>query len=195
MEETESYRARLMASFDYRGFGGNRDYYKERINEMSGVNGCKIERVKSPSDYINITIIGDEFRAPSQDIVTAVQTAVDPIENSGEGIGIAPIGHRVTIQAVAETDIDITTTITYDDGYAYEDLQSYIERAVDDYLLELRKTWRDTNTIIVRILQIESRLLDVTGIIDVSDTTINGAESNMQITEGSVPVKGTVTCL
>lgn len=194
MEETESYRSRLMASFDYRGFGGNRDYYKERINEMSGVNGCKIERVKAPSDYINITIIGNEYRAPSQDVITAVQTAVDPIENSGEGAGIAPIGHRVTIKAVEETIINITTTITYDSGYDYEDLQSYIEQAIDDYLLELRKTWRDTDTIVVRILQIESRLLDVTGIIDVSGTTINGAESNLQITDGSVPVKGVVVC-
>lgn len=87
-EETESYRARLLATYNYRGFAGNREYYKSRVKELRGVYGCKLERVKTPSDRIAITIIGQDYRTPPQDVITATQTAVDPVVNSGETVTI-----------------------------------------------------------------------------------------------------------
>lgn len=194
MEDTEAYRTRLLATYNYRGFAGNREYYTTRIKELSGVFGCKLERVKAPTDNIKITIIGEDYRSPSESIVNSVQTAVDPIVNSGAGDGFAPIGHRVKIYAVGETEININTTITYDTNHSYEDLKSYIDDAIEHYLLELRKTWENSNVIVVRILQIESAIVSIDGIIDVSGTTINGNAENLQITDGTVPVKGVITC-
>ncbi len=193
-EETETYRARVMATYNYRGFAGNREYYKSRLKELSGVYGCKLERVSAPSDRIKATIIGQDYRTPSEDVISATQTAVDPIVNSGEGEGFAPIGHRVTVTGVKETVINIETTITCESGYSPEALKSYINQTVDNYLLSLRKKWEDSKTIIVRTLQIEAALLNITGILDVAGTKINGIEKNLQITDGSVPVKGEVTC-
>ena len=194
MEDIESYRARLLASYNYRGFAGNRGYYSSRVKELPGVLGCKIERVQAPSDRIKITIQGDDYRAPEEETVEKVQTTVDPVENSGEGVGIAPIGHRVTIQAVSETQINADTTITYDKGYGYEDLKPYIDAAVADYLLGLRKTWEGSESIVVRVLQIESAIVAIEGIVDVTGTKINGATENLIISDGSVPVEGVVTC-
>lgn len=193
-EETETYRARVMATYNYRGFAGNREYYKSRLKELSGVYGCKLERVSAPSDRIKATIIGQDYRTPSEEVISAAQTAVDPIVNSGEGEGFAPIGHRVTVIGVKETVVNIETTITCESGYSPEALKSYINQAVDNYLLSLRKKWEDSKTIIARILQIEAALINITGILDVAGTKINGAEKNLQITDGSVPVKGEVTC-
>lgn len=193
-EETETYRARLLATYNYRGFAGNREYYKSRIKELSGVYGCKLKRVEAPSDRIKVTIIGQDYRAPSQDVITATQTAVDPVVNSGEGEGFAPIGHRVTITGVGETVVNITTTVTCETGYTADALMSYINQAVDEYLLSLRKNWEDTETLIVRILQIEAAIVSIKGIIDVADTQINNKTENLQITDGTVPVKGEVTC-
>lgn len=193
-EETESYRARLLATYNYRGFAGNREYYKSRVKELRGVYGCKLERVKTPSDRIAITIIGQDYRTPPQDVITATQTAVDPVVNSGEGEGFAPIGHRVSITGVKETTVNITTTITCESGYTTEALMSYINQAVDEYLLSLRKEWEENDTIIVRILQIEAAIVKIKGIIDVTGTLINGTDDNLQITDKSVPVKGEITC-
>lgn len=195
MEDTEVFRARLLSTYNYRGFAGNREYYNSRVKELPGVYGCKLERVKAPSDRVKITIIGEDYKAPSEDVVNNVQTAVDPIVNSGEGDGLAPIGHRVQIIAVGETSINIETTITYDEGHSFEDLGSYINTAIDDYLLELRQTWETSDVIVVRILQIESAIVDITGVIDVTGTKINGQEANLQITDGTVPIKGELTCM
>ena len=193
-EETENYRARILNMYNYRGCAGNREYYKSRIKEMSGVYGCKLNRVSAPEDKIAITIIGSDFRMPSNDIIDTVQTEVDPVVNSGEGVGIAPIGHRVLISGVGETEVNIKTNIAYDSGYSYDDLKSYITQAVDDYLLELRKKWEDSDTIVVRILQIEAAIVKIDGIIDVTGTTINNTEQNLQITNGTVPVRGEIIC-
>lgn len=194
-EDTETYRNRLMATYNYRGFAGNREYYKNRIKELSGVYGCKLKRVSAPSDRIRISIIGQDYRSPSEDIVAAVQTEVDPVMNSGEGEGFAPIGHRVTVIGVEETVINITTTIACESGYTSEDLMSYINQAVEDYLLDLRKSWEENETIVVRILQVEAAIVNIKGIIDVTDTQINGKTENLQITDGTVPVKGEITCM
>lgn len=193
-EETEVYRARLLATYNYRGFAGNREYYKSRLKELSGVYGCKLTRVKTPSDRINVIIIGENYRTPSQEVIVSTQTAVDPIVNSGEGEGFAPIGHRVTITGVRETIVNVTTTVTCESEYSAEALMSYINQAVDEYLLNLRKNWEDTEIIIVRILQIEAAIVNIKGIIDVSDTQINNKAENLQITDGTVPVKGEIIC-
>ena len=193
-EETETYRARLLATYNYRGFAGNREYYKSRIKELSGIYGCKLERISAPSDKIRITVIGQDYRTPSESVVVAAQTAVDSIVNSGEGDGFAPIGHRVQVIAASETAVNISTTITYDTGYSYDGLSSYIDSAIETYLLELRKTWENTDTIVVRILQIEAAIVSIEGIIDVTGTTVNGSDKNLHLTDGSVPVKGEVSC-
>ena len=46
----------------------------------------------------------------------------------------------------------------------------------------------------VRILQIEAAIVNIDGIVDVTGTTINDAEQNLQITDGTVPVRGEVVC-
>ena len=195
LEDTEEYRARLLSTYSYRGFGGNREYYLARIKELPGVMGCKLTRVQAPTDKIKAVIIGKDFKSPSPEEIEAIQTAVDPVVNSGEGDGIAPIGHRVQILAVGEKAINIETRIAYDSGHRYEDLKSYIEKAVDDYLLSLRKTWESADVIVVRVLQIEAAIVSIPGIVDVTGTKINGTESNLQITDSTVPIKGGVTCL
>ena len=43
-EDVETFRERYFASFDSKAFGGNRADYKEKINNISGVGGCKVIR-------------------------------------------------------------------------------------------------------------------------------------------------------
>lgn len=45
----------------------------------------------------------------------------------------------------------------------------------------------------MRIAQIETRLLAIEGIIDISGTTINGDANNLTLTTYQIPVLGSVT--
>ena len=111
------------------------------------------------------------------------------------GDGMAPIGHVVTVRAAQSIQIVITIDITFDDGYSWETSQSQIETDIQNYLLELREAWaNETGALIVRIAQIESRVLTVTGILDVANTTINGIASNLTLSDAyTVPIFGGVS--
>lgn len=65
-----------------------------------------------------------------------------------------------------------------------------MEKAVKDYFAELAKSWADSA---IRIGQIESRLIDITGILDVAHTTINGETANYTLPADSVPLLGTMS--
>ena len=87
----------------------------------------------------------------------------------------------------------VTTSITYDTGYSFSALRSQIENAIKGYLEGLRKEWQDKDALVVRIAQIESRLLAIEGIIDVTDTKLNGTEGNLIISSEKIPVFGGVS--
>lgn len=63
---------------------------------------------------------------------------------------------------------------------------------MNKYLLELRKTWENESNIIVRISQIESRILNIETILDISNTTINNTTSNIELSNNKIPVLGSL---
>ncbi|OON85926.1 phage tail protein [Oribacterium sp. C9] len=142
---------------------------------------------------VKLTIIASDYSVPSSTLINTVQTAVDPEQNAGEGVGFAPIGHVVNVIGVSATAINITAHITFSDGYSWDTLEISVKNSISAYLLTLRQGWADEDSTTVRIAQIESCILGTTGVIDVSNTTINGAEENLTLGRDEVPVLGTVT--
>lgn len=192
-EETESLRKKYFASLSSQSFGGNIADYKEKVNELSGVGGCKVYPAWDGGGTVKIVIIDSDFKKPTNDLVEVVQNQIDPVNQSGGGYGIAPIGHTVTVIGVESTTVNITSTITYQTGYTFDDIRSYIENAIDEYFLELAKEWDKESVVVVRISQIEYRLLNVTGIVDISGTIINDEAVNLVLDDNSIPVRGTVS--
>jgi uncharacterized phage protein gp47/JayE len=195
-EDTEAFRQRWRESFNTKSFGGNKADYIEKITAINGVGGVKVERCTNAAGemqggHVRCTIISSNYGAPSSELVERVQTVIDPEVNQGEGDGLAPIGAVVTICPVNEFTIDIETSITYEDGYGYEDIKSLIEAAVDKYFKSLSETWSSSSSgLVVRISMLESSLLSIAGIIDISGTMLNGLDENIILDGYSIPVRG-----
>ena len=192
-EETESFRQRYLNSFDSQAFGGNIQDYKEKVNAIQGVGGVKVYPVWNGGGTVKLVIISSEYKVPSSELIQEVQTAIDPVQNHGEGLGLAPIGHVVTVEGITETVINIETEITYDEGWSWEDIERTANDVIDSYFNELSKSWADNSNIIVRISQIETRLLDIEGIIDIQNTKLNSQTKNITLEENSIPKRGTVS--
>lgn len=135
-----------------------------------------------------ITILNSNFDVANETLLNLVKETLDPDEYTGEGYGLAPIGHVVNVKSAKAEPITIKTTITFDVGYSWSNLQTSIDGVIEDYLLELRKTWADEDHLIVRISQIETRLLGIKGIVDINGTTINGVADNFTLGKYEVPV-------
>lgn len=189
-EETEHLRARYLASFQTLAFGGNVADYKEKVNAMHGVGGCKVYRAWNGGGTVKVVVIDTLFRPPEAALVKEVQEALDPEAVHGEGLGLAPIGHTVTVEGVRTLTVDIETEIAYKPGYVWEDIKPYAQEAVDAYFLELAQAWADSGGGTVRISQIEARLLDLDGVEDIQNTRLNGADGNLPLGLDEIPVRG-----
>lgn len=137
-----------------------------------------------------LTILNSDFGVASDTLIQTVQETIDPNEYAGEGYGVAPIGHVVNVESAKAREITVKTNITFDVGYGWSNLQSSINEVISNYLLELRKSWADNPYLVVRISQIETRLLGITGIVDIADTKINGTSSNLTLDKYEVPMFG-----
>lgn len=193
-EDEESYRMRLLDSFEIKPYAGNRKYYEQEIGALDGVGGIKTYR--RIGSTIDIVIISDEYGVPAQELVSNVQEKVDPISSAGDGNGIAPIGHVITIEAVESQTINISAVVTCDEGYTTEGLSTQINDAVEAYLLELRKKWTTTDNIIVRRAAVENAIYNIEGVLDVSDVKFQEADDSGNITlkKDVIPIKGEILC-
>lgn len=204
-EDTEVFRARCLANLTSVAFGGNQSDYKEKILTIDGVGAVKVYPVWNGGGTVLLQILNTIYRSCLPEFIASLQAQIDPTEYvSGEpvpsdkGLGIAPIGHRVTVRTPRETDINITFKLTLEDDLTYADVSANIETALEGYLLKLREGWADVDGVIVRISQIENAVLDVDGVIDIRDTAINGYKTNLTLAADEeyndyVPKLGTVT--
>lgn len=150
------------------------------------------EKKLTTGGTVLLTIINSEFGAASDTLVQTVQTIIDPEVNAGDGYGLAPIGHFVKVESAKEKEITVRSALTFKPGCGWSNLQGSIEAAVSGYLLELRKEWADSQSLIVRVSQIENRILSVPGVVDIQSTSINGEENNLILGKDEIPVLGGV---
>ena len=172
----------------YEGIIGTLD--QEVALWLSNVYMAAAEKKLTTGGTVLLTILNSDYGVASDTLIQTVQNTIDPAENAGEGYGLAPIGHVVSVKSAKEVTVTLKTKITFDTGYSWSNLQNSIDTAVQDYLLELRKGWADTAYLVVRISQIETRLLSIKGIVDIENTKINGSADNLTLGKYEVPVFG-----
>lgn len=188
-EETESLRARYLNSFDTQAYGGNIKDYEEKTLAISGVGSVKVTPVWQGGGTVRLTILDSEYDEASSALIERAQETIDPTKD-GTGKGIAPIGHIVTVDTPLKKSIHIATNLTLED-IEVTNIKDDIDNALMDYLLELRKNWAASNKIVIRISQIETRILAINNkIIDIGNTKINGREENLEIDIYEIPVWG-----
>lgn len=192
-EDTEEFRKRYFDGFKAQAFGGNIADYKEKAMQISGVGGVKVYPTWNGGGTVKLVVQAADYGVPSQSVVSLVKETFDPTDDEGEGVGLAPIGHVVTAVALSQTTVNIETKITYATGWDWAATKTYIENAIDEYFAELSEDWADNTQIVVRISMIENKLIGIAGIIDISDTKLNGGTSNLILPSDNIPVRGTVT--
>ncbi len=196
-ESTEDFRERYFKSFEAQSFGGNISDYREKINELQGVGGTKIYPVWNGGGTVKVVILDSGFGSPSTELVKMVQSVIDPTAD-GLGVGIAPIGHVVTVEGVSDKLIDVAFQVTLQTGWVWADVEVNIQKAIDAYFLELKKSWEGTQSshgnegLIIRISQVEARMLAVEGVLDVYGTTLNAVAQNIILGVNEIPKRGEV---
>ena len=175
-----------------------RTWYERISPELSGDPAAWLEAVYTAAEKrklttggtVLLTIINSDHGVPSEMLIKTVQNTIDPTD--GDGDGLAPIGHVVTVKGVQPVTVAVKSDITFEVGYSWTNLRDTVNSAIGDYFSELCAEWADMPNLTVRLSQIDSRLLSIKGIVDVTNTTLNGSRENITLGEYEIPIFGGV---
>lgn len=196
-EDDESLRKRAIAKLNTEPFGGNQADYKRYIDTIPGIGGAKIFPIWDGGGTVKISFVNSDYTIPSAEFISEVQTLIDPIANHGEGLGLAPIGHTVTVVAPTDLDIDVTANIELVDGYTINQIQDAVEEAIGNYITEVQINWENSSTLKIYISRVVVAILSVEGVSNVTNITLNSSSSDLTLTETATtqqfPYLGEVT--
>ena len=94
------------------------------------------------------------------------------------------------MDTVEEILIHIEVNIVYDYGYDWNSCKNSVESALEEYFFEVRKDWSRQEESILRINGVNAAILSVQGIIDVTETKLNGEGENLRLGSCEIPVFG-----
>lgn len=187
-ESTEDFRERYFEFVDAQAFGGNVADYKEKALELDGVGEVKVIPTWDGGGTVKIIFTTSDNARPSTALVAQIQEAFDP-SVGGNGLGLAPVGHKCTVVGALTEEIDISFNMSTNTD---EDITELIEEAIDEYFAELASKWGNVDYITVRISQIESKLLEVDGVEDIWSTKINSESENLALESDTIAIRGDI---
>ena len=203
-ETDDAFRERLIEALNNRPFGGNIADYRQNVLAIDGVGGVQVYPTWNGGGTVKLSVLGADFLPASPTLVENVQNAIDPPPNQGLGLGLAPIGAKVTVAAPTELTVNVSATLMLAAGYAIGQVREEVEQAIEAYLLSVRQEW-DTNTSStavsyaadVYVARITAAIVGVTGVVNATNVQLNGGTADLILTETGetqqVPVIGTVT--
>lgn len=203
-EGDEELRQRVITALNERPFGGNLAAYRENILAIDGVGAVQVYPTWDGGGTVKCSVLGADYLPGSQELVGQVQQAIDPPPGQGLGLGLAPIGAKVTVVAPSSLTVDVSATVTLSSGTSIGQVQEPVERAIESYLLSIRQNWA-TNTsdsgveyaADVYLSRVLAAIVGTSGVVNATDVQLNGGTQDLLLTETGqtqqVPVLGTVT--
>lgn len=204
-ETDDALRSRLIDALNERPFGGNISAYRAFVTGLEGVGAVQVYPTWDGGGTVKLSILGADWMPASSQLVGTVQNAVDPPAGQGLGLGMAPIGAKVTVTAPTALSVNVSAVVTLSPGYVIGQVQQPIRDAVDAYLLAIRKAWADNTDTAggvsygadVYLARVTASILSAAGVVNAVNVTLNGAAADLRSTETGalqqVPVLGAVT--
>ena len=212
VESDVSLRTRYLATLGSESFAGNIAAYRTYALSINGVGAVQVYPHWQGPGTVKLSILDTSYHPATQALIETVQNEICPPEDgtnepSPLGYGIAPIGAKVTIGTATNIAVNVSLQVTLTQGTTIPDVQSRVERKIEEYLEIVREAWG--NPLITNIIQYNvnvynsrinravSELEDV--ILNVTNININGLGIGQDLicTETStlqqLPVLGTVT--
>ena len=188
-ESDDELRKRALSKINQEAFSGNKAAYKRMIEEMDGVESCKVFPVWNGGGTVKLAVVATDNTIPSQAFIDNIQELVDPIPNQGQGIGLAPIGHTVTVVAPEELEIDISATLTIDSAYTILQLKPAITQNIKNYLTEVQNQFSEEDILTIYISRVIAAILEVSQVKNVASLTINNVSADLVINLSGTNVK------
>lgn len=178
-EDDEELRERVYLEMQGGG-GGNKSDYKRWVLAMDGVGRVTVFPVyNSVPGEVGVSILDAAGDPVSDTIVEFVQNELDPLPGQGEGI--APIGHTVTVFTPTVISVDIVASLSFEAGFSLDGtggtvaLEAALESALSIYIDQLEP---GEDVVYNHVL---AQFFTVPGLLDVDTLTVEGGSADITI--------------
>lgn len=182
-EDDDELRQRYIARLNCPVCTGNLSYYREALKPISGVGGIKVVPAHEGGGTVKVVITNADYEAADEELVKYVKSVLDPEETSGQGYGIVPIGHSVTVESAEKVDVDVVFEVNGKESTYYNSL---VRGGFPYVMKEMNKTWEVNERIELWDHEIESFLKARMGVTDVNVISINGQQNRIVLEENQI---------
>lgn len=193
VEADDPYKERLLLEFSSTRGGGTQDDYVATALARPGIGSVVVEPRWDGPGTVRLILADPSGNSLSTQAVDAEQEFWDPAEAPGDGLGAAPINHLVTVDTVTTVAPPVELWLQLEAGYTITgeagkaDVSTAIIGAVSDYIASLHA---GEDELLHRIMQ---AALQVPGVYDVPQVTINAVNDNFTVSALQVARPGTIT--
>ena len=199
-ESDDDLRKRIIEAKEVVTFGGNISDYYYLTSGIDGVGAVQVYPVWNGGGTVRLVILDASYHSASSVLIDRVQQLIDPTKD-GQGLGYAPIGHKVTVAGPTQKVIDVSFELTLNSGITYPQVEAQIKSVVADYFDKVRKSWDERSEsgyeCWVFRSQITAAVLSVLGVANVQSLKLNNVETDMQMElsdlKQEVPMLGDVS--
>lgn len=198
IETDDDYRERILERLATRAFGGNVADYKRFTREIEGVGDLKVFPIWNGGGTVKLSVIDANYDPITPEFIDVIKETIDPLDGTGLGIGIAPIGHVVTVDTPERVTINIEATVALNNRTIGQ-IQYEAETNVKEYFRNIRSNWSDEETANIFRARIAAVILIIDRVVNVTNVKLNGQEQDIELIQTAelqkLPFVGTVTLI
>ncbi|MCM3599400.1 baseplate J/gp47 family protein [Robertmurraya korlensis] len=178
-EETDDQlRERYFDKVQTPATSGNAQHYINWCREVIGIGDAKVIPLWNGNGTVKCLVINSNGLAADSTLVSTVQSHVDANK---------PIGATVTVQSATELVINVSVDVDILSGYSLVSVTTTITESLKEYLKSI--AFKST---FVSYALVGSKILEVPGVSDYRNLTLNSGTANVTIGSSQVAVVGTV---
>jgi len=178
-ETDDELRTRTLSIIRTTAFGGNIADYIEKVNAIDGVGNTKVFPAWQRNGSVLLSVVNPSYNPITAEFIRNLKEQIDPEESTGQGIGIAPIGHYVTITTPVRQNIKISFDVELEENYTVGNVQSEIETLIENYFISVRKSFGQDSTLAIYRARISEAVLKCPQVLNVTNILLNDVDADV----------------
>ena len=185
-ETDEEFRKRIRDYITNIAFGGNIQDYISKVLAMDGVGSVKVYPAWDGGGSVLVSVVSSDFTPMTNEALARIKNALDPDDDTGQGYGLAPIGHFVTVTTATEVTLDVSLVADIVGDADASAVNKQIKNVIVNYINDVRHEFGQDSTLSVyrsRIIQkVREEVTTVTN-INLSDVLLNSKGEDVTYTD------------
>lgn len=178
-ENDTDLRNRTLEIINTEAFGGNISDYIEKVNSIDGVGNTKVFPAWQFNGSVLLSIVDPQFNPVTEEFIKNVKEQIDPEESTGQGVGIAPIGHYVTITTPTRNEVSVKLSVELETDVTITQVQEYVENEIEKYFESVRKEFGQNKTLAIYRARIIDAVLNVKEILNITNVLLNDVDDDV----------------